>query len=146
MDATIAALVPFAHVAEVEKSIRFYELLGFSARDRLSDGHGPYWAWLRAGDAELMLARASGPIPHDQQAILFYMYCDDPHALRAHVLAQGVSDGGAAGSSHSPPMPGVFEPTYPSWMPRGEVRLIDPDGYVIMVGWRDRLPERTPAR
>jgi hypothetical protein len=51
------------------------------------------WAALESGDAQLMLARASAPIERDKQAVLFYLYADDPAALRDHLVANGVAIG-----------------------------------------------------
>jgi hypothetical protein len=66
-----------------------------------------------------MLARASGPIIADQQAVLFYLYSPDLIALREQLLDKGVK---------------VSEITYPDYMRKGEIRLEDPDGYVLLVG------------
>ncbi len=69
-----------------------------------------------------MLARASGTIIADQQAVLFYLYSPDLIALREHLLAAGVK---------------VSSITYPDYMPKGEIRVQDPDGYVLLIGQAD---------
>lgn len=83
-----------------------------------------------------MLARADGPVDAEQQAILLYMYSLDVAALRRHLLANGLRDGGvysgAASPGDGPSM--VFEVAHPHYMPAGEIRIADPDGYVILVG------------
>jgi hypothetical protein len=53
------------------------------------------------------------------------------------MVAAGVQDGGTYAGSQSGEFPRsgkVFEPTYPFYMPAGEVRVHDPDGYVLLVG------------
>lgn len=134
---TVTRLVPFAHATDVDASITFYALLGFSIKSALRDPQGrAFWAMLASGHAELMLAQASGPIDHAQQAILLYMYTNDVAALRSHLLAKGLADGqaffGQPGPSDGRRV--AFNITHPHHMPAGELRLHDPDGYVILVG------------
>ena len=89
----------------------------------------------------MMLARASEPIVASQQAVLFYMYSNDVAGLRVHLLAQGIRDAGRP-LDERPPIEHalipagavVFEIGRPSYMPQGELRIHDPDGYVILVG------------
>lgn len=130
-------LVPFAHVADVEASLAFYALLGFAAKNVMRDPRGrAFWALAQSGAAEIMLAQADGPVDAGAQAVLFYMYSTDVRALRRHLLASGVRDGGvycgAAAPGDGPRM--VFEVASPDYMPAGEMRLAEPDGYVILVG------------
>ncbi|MBU6412517.1 MAG: hypothetical protein KGS45_03515 [Planctomycetes bacterium] len=137
----VQRLVPFVHVATVQTSIEFYSLLGFMLQHVMSDSSGrPFWAMLQSGDdaskAEIMFAVASGPVNASQQAVLFYMYSSDVATLRQHLLASGVRDGGMyAGCATPNDGPGmVYEIAHPAHMPAGELRVIDPDGYVILVG------------
>lgn len=136
-NASVNRLVPFAHVVDVQASMTFYAHLGFSPVSVLRHGaQPPFWARLSSGSAEIMFARASGPIDADQQAVLFYMYTADVEGLRRHLLAQGLRDGGVFCGQ---PGPGdgrrvAFEITRPDYMPAGEMRLHDPDGYCILVG------------
>lgn len=130
-------LVPFVHVADVEASLAFYALLGFLPQNVVKDANGQvFWAQAQSGKGEIMFARASGPIDAEQQAVLFYMYSIDVAGLRRHLLAGGLRDGGvylgAKGPDDGPRM--VFEVARPHYMPGGEVRIADPDGYVILVG------------
>ena len=118
--ATINHLVPFAHVADVQRSIDFYGKLGFEVTHSMSRDSGePFWAFLKSNDAELMVARASAPIVPGEQAILFYLYTDDVVALREELAAADVP---------------VGEITHPDHMPAGELRLEDPDGYTLLIG------------
>src|ERR1700685_4629327 len=109
-------LIPMAHVADVQRAIDFYKMLGMQVRGSLRNPSGTLqWAHVACGQADLMFARASGPIIADQQAMLFYLYSPDLIALRGHLLTSGVS---------------VSPISYPEYMPKGEIRLEDPDGYV----------------
>ncbi len=120
--APVEHLIPFVHVADVERSIAFYELLGFVIRAT----HGPPdrlgWAALEHGQAQLMLARADAPLDPTAQGVLFYLYTRDVHALQGHLRAHRQSTGPIRDGT-----PG----------PRQEMRLRDPDGYVLMVAQRD---------
>ena len=113
-------LTPMAFVADVARSILFYQQLGFSVRNTVApEGEPePSWAWLTSGDAHLMIARASEPVVPEQQAVLFYLYVDDD--VRAHAALS------AAGQAVGPI-------TTPFYAPKGEFRVSDPDGYVLML-------------
>lgn len=133
---TVHRLVPMAHVADVERSVRFYELLGFRVANRMQAGGRTNWASVESGAANLMLAVASDPVKPEQQAILLYLYCKDVSALRTHLLASGVADGGrfCGGPGPNGGRAVVFEATYPDYMPTGELRVADPDGYCLLIG------------
>ena len=120
MAAQTKSLVAFAHVASVERSIKFYADLGFKvANTVVPHGHSaPVWAWLESEKANLMVGLADGPIDSAQQAILFYLYFDNIAQTRAALVELG----------HSP-----SEIKFPFYMPSGECRLQDPDGYVLML-------------
>jgi catechol 2,3-dioxygenase-like lactoylglutathione lyase family enzyme len=117
---SVTALVPMAFVKNVTRSIDFYKKLGFVVGDtHTPEGQTePVWAWLKCGGAQLMLALATEPIDPREQAILFYVYCEDVSAFRSQLLASDV----AAGPISSP-----------FYAPRGEFRVTDPDGYTLMV-------------
>jgi catechol 2,3-dioxygenase-like lactoylglutathione lyase family enzyme len=114
------SLVAFAHVANVERTIAFYSDLGFTVANSVApkDGDAPTWAWLESDRAELMIALASEPIDAAQQAVLFYLYFDDIQRTHAVLTQLGHSPG---------------EIQYPFYMPQGEFRLLDPDGYVLIL-------------
>ncbi len=121
MTVTPKSLVPMAEVQDVERSLAFYGQLGFGVRNTFTpDGAGePAWAYLEsAGGALLMVARASGPVDPERQAVLFYLYFDDIAAAHAELAAAGLP---------------VGEMTYPFYCPQGEFRLMDPDGYCLML-------------
>jgi catechol 2,3-dioxygenase-like lactoylglutathione lyase family enzyme len=119
--AQVTGLIAMAHVANVQRSVDFYKLLGMELLGSLkaSDSSELRWAHVACEEAHLMLARASGPIISGDQAVLFYLYSPNLIALREHLIAAGVS---------------VSLITYPEYMPKGEVRLEDPDGYVLLIG------------
>ena len=66
-----------------------------------------------------MLALASGPIDAASQAVLFYCWAPDVQRLHDELAAAGVEVGAV---------------TRPFYMPAGEFRAQDPDGYVLLVG------------
>lgn len=116
----LSSLVPMIYVRSVERSIDFYQKLGFvegNTHTREGDVE-PVWAWLKSAGAHLMLAKASEPVDPEKQGLLLYLYCIDVPAFRSTLLKAGVD----AGSIE-----------YPFYAPRGEFRVIDPDGYVLMV-------------
>jgi hypothetical protein len=119
---TLDSLVPFVHVADIRRSIAFYEKLGFTVRNsyRPEEHDGELtWVWIRSGQADLMLGLAEEPVLASQQAILFYMYVkEDIEGIRSQLIELGES-------------PGPIE--HPFYLPRGEFRLTDPDGYIVMV-------------
>src|SRR6476620_17160 len=111
-------LIPFVHVADGQRSIGFYEKLGFTARDTHEHDTGLDWAALESSQAQLMVARATAPVEADQQAVLFYLYSKDLADLREHLVAEGVAGGAIREGT-----PG----------PRREMALTDPDGYCLMI-------------
>ena len=54
----------------------------------------------------------------DAGETLFYLYAADLKSLRAELLARGVQAG---------------EIAYPDYLPNGEFRVTDPDGYTLMI-------------
>jgi len=117
--ARVTGLIPMAHVADVQRAVDFYRLLGMELRGSLKAKGGVLqWAHISCEQADLMVTRASEPVP-SQQAVLFYLYSPNLVALREHLIAAGV---------------GVSSITYPEYMPKGEVRVEDLDGYVLLIG------------
>ena len=124
--APVSGLVPMIHVADVERSAAFYRLLGFEVGNYVPRDGGPMgWAWLYAPKVadwkrgpNLMLTCSSEPVDARAQAVLFYLYAADLKALRDTLLAAGTAAG---------------EITYPEYLPNGEFRIQDPDGYELMI-------------
>ena len=125
---SIDALTAYAHVADVGRSVEFYRQLGLELEGSYESDGRLVWALVaRAADtpdearARLMLALASGPIDAATQGVLFYCWAPDVQRLRDALAAAGVE---------------VGEVTRPFYMPAGEFRVEDPDGYVLLVGQR----------
>jgi hypothetical protein len=68
--------------------------------------------------------------------VIFYLYSNDVAALREHLLAEGLADGGAYCGQQGPNSGRrvVFDVTFPDYMRHGEIRVADPDGYCLLVG------------
>lgn len=141
----ITRAVSYLHVNDVEDSVAFYKHFGFEDNNwyRSDDGTA-VWAAVAAKSsdhrrAEIFLAKSSGPIAPEQQAILLYLYASDVKSLRNHLLNQGLHDGGKycgqAGPNNGRRV--VFEVQYPPYMTDGELRVVDPDGYVLLIGQYD---------
>lgn len=123
--APITGLVPMIHVADVERSAEFYALLGFRIGNFVPREGPMHWAWLYAPKApdwkrgpNLMLTRSPCAIDAGAQEVLFYLYATDLTALRSNLLAKNVDAG---------------EIAYPDYLPNGEFRVQDPDGYTLMI-------------
>ncbi len=116
----LRSLVPMAFVESVSRSVQFYRRLGFEVgHSHTPPGESePTWAWLASGGAHLMVTRASVPVIASQQAILFYIYCDDIDGFHSALRGADVD---------------VSRIQYPFYNPRGEFRVTDPDGYILMV-------------
>jgi hypothetical protein len=98
------------HVAAIERSIRFYELLGFVTVD--TDRGKPLgWARLHCEGGAVMFLRADEPADASAQAVLLYMYTPDLAGLREYLLASGVK---------------VSPVRCPEYMRSGEIRIDDP--------------------
>lgn len=119
------SLVPLIHVRNVPKSIAFYQRLGFDVPYSYKGENEAEmsWAFLKSGGASLMLALATEPVVAAQQRVQFAMYVTDLEGKHRELVAAGVKAG---------PIDRPF------FRPRGQFKLEDPDGYVIMV----QTPER----
>jgi len=123
--APLTGLVPMIRVADVERSAAFYGLLGFDVGNKVPRTGTPHWAWLYAPKVanwkhgpNLMLVRGDGEIKPDSEMVLFYLYATNLVELRDRLIAEGVK---------------VSEISYPEYLPEGEFRTQDPDGYCLMV-------------
>ena len=123
--APLTGVVPMIDVADVERSAEFYRLLGFEIGNYVPRTGTKGWAWLYSPGApdwkraaNLMIRRAEEPIDNRAEAVLFYLYAVDATALRERLLAHGIN---------------ASEITYPEYLPQGEFRVVDPDGYTLMI-------------
>lgn len=114
----VTRMVPFVHVDDVERSIAFYQQLGFTVTSVYRYRERPVWAALESEGAELMVTLDGDPIDPAGQGVLFYLYAHNLAALRAQLIASGIDAGeiedGAPGPSQ-------------------EMSVTDPDGYRLMV-------------
>ena len=125
----IDALTAYAHVADVDRSVGFYRLLGLELESSSASDGKLVWALVTGPGgapaetrARLMLALASGPVDAASQAVLFYCWTRDVEGLHRELADAGVE---------------VGDVTHPLHMPAGEFRVEDPDGYVVLVGQLD---------
>jgi catechol 2,3-dioxygenase-like lactoylglutathione lyase family enzyme len=114
----VSDLVPFAHVADVDRSVAFYARLGFEMVHDFVPDDRRVWAFLERGDARLMVTEADEPVDPAAQAVLFYLYTRDLGTLRERLVAGGVA-------------PGEITTGGPG--PDRQMRVEDPDGYCLMV-------------
>ncbi|MGH2872787.1 MAG: VOC family protein [Solirubrobacteraceae bacterium] len=114
----VSGLIPFVRVTDVERSVAFYQRLGFLPKSVYTPGGRLVWAALQSNGAELMLSGPGDPIDTEQEGVLFYLYASDLRALRDQLLAADVQVGEIVDGT-----PG----------PRQEMRVIDPDGYLLMI-------------
>jgi uncharacterized glyoxalase superfamily protein PhnB len=120
----VSGLVPFVHVEDVERSIAFYYHLGFIVASIYRYRGTSVWAELRSEGAELMVSTDGDSVDPAGQGVLFYLYSDDLAALRKQLLAEGIHVGEIVDGT-----PGPLQ----------EMRLTDPDGYVLMVAQLEAL-------
>ena len=121
----VGALVPMIHVLDVDRSVAFYRLLGFEIGNYVPREGPVTWVWLYAPGARdwkrgpnLMLTKGGKTINAQAQEVLFYLYAADLPALRAELLSAGMK-------------PGDID--HPEYLPDGEFRISDPDGYTLMI-------------
>lgn len=125
--APVNAVVAMVRVANIERSVEFYRLLGFEVGNYVprAENCPMAWAWLyqpktpnwKTG-ANLMLTVNHDAITPGAHSVLFYLYANDLVGLRTRLLGAGVK---------------VGEITYPEYLPEGEFRTSDPDGYTLMI-------------
>jgi catechol 2,3-dioxygenase-like lactoylglutathione lyase family enzyme len=126
----IRGLCPLIQVFDMPTSLRFYrDILGFGEVSKSGQGDDVGWAWLRHGDACLMLNTAydvgERPDVPDLARVtahgdtILYLGCEDLEGAHAYLKAHGV-----------PADP-------PKAAPYGmkQVYLADPDGYGVCFQW-----------
>jgi catechol 2,3-dioxygenase-like lactoylglutathione lyase family enzyme len=79
-------LTPMLNVSDIERSLDFYrEMVGFELASPRQAVEEWRWAWIKAGDSELMLAESGGPAnqvaqidpSHDEGwPAIYYFYSD----------------------------------------------------------------------
>jgi catechol 2,3-dioxygenase-like lactoylglutathione lyase family enzyme len=140
VEIALRGLCPLIQVYDMPTSLRFYrDVLGFGEVEKSGPGDDVGWAWLRHGEAEVMLntaydagERPSSPDPARVAAhadTILFVGCPDLEGAYAHLVAHGVK----------------VEP--PKVAPYGMKQLYatDPDGYGVCFQWRaDPAGERAP--
>jgi catechol 2,3-dioxygenase-like lactoylglutathione lyase family enzyme len=125
--APVRGLVPMIHVADVERSVEFYRRLGFEVGNYVPrvENCPMAWAWLyqpKAPDwktgANLMLTVSHEEVKPGAHSVLFYLYAANLVEVRNQLLAQGMK---------------VGEICFPEYLPEGEFKTSDPDGYTLMI-------------
>lgn len=89
----LESLVPMLSVADVEKTLRFYQqALGFEVVHRYEQDGFLHWALVRSGATELMFARcdvSQSVLPFDTKThLVLYFHLDDVDALHTSLKAQ----------------------------------------------------------
>jgi glyoxylase I family protein len=126
----IRSLCPLLQVFDMPTSLRFYrDILGFAEVAKSGQGDDVDWAWLRHGDADVMLNTAydSGerpPFPDAARVAAhkdtgLFMGCEDLDAACEYLVAMGV------------------KAKAPKVAPYGMKQLYatDPDGYELCFQW-----------
>jgi glyoxylase I family protein len=128
MGIEMRGLCPLIQVFDMDTSLRFYcDLLGFELVEK-SKGAG--WAWLRHGDAELMLNTAyddgERPQTPDPMRVLghqdtaLFVGCPDVDGAYEYLRTKGVD---------------VSKPKI-AWYGMKQMYLKDPDGFGICFQWK----------
>lgn len=130
MTIAIRGLVPLLQVFDMPTSLRFYrDVLGFAEVGKSGEGDDVHWAWLRHGEAEVMLNTAydDGDRPQQPEAARvaahgdtgLFIGCEDLDEAYRCLRAHGVR----------------VEP--PKVAPYGmkQVHATDPDGYALCFQW-----------
>ena len=132
MSITIEACTPLVQVFDMPRSVAFYcDVLGFTVLSRSQPGEEHFdWCLLQSGTAELMLntayERHDRPPAADPARIVahgdteLYFACRDLDAAYTHLRGRGVE---------------ADPPTVTTYGMK-QLRLEDPDGYVICFQWR----------
>jgi uncharacterized glyoxalase superfamily protein PhnB len=137
----VRGLCPLLQVFDMPTSLRFYrDVLGFVEVQKSGEGDDVDWAWLRHGEAEIMLNTAydDGERPATPDAArvaahadtIVFMGCEDLDGAYAYLLEKGVS----------------AQP--PKVAPYGMKQLYatDPDGYGLCFQWpAERAPKQRSA-
>lgn len=111
----LKTLIPMQPVADLARSIPFYEALGFAVRQRRDDWG---WAHLACGEVQLMLDQSIHLHAGIPKTAVVYLYPEDIEAFHRDAIARGLA---------LPPLEVTF-------YGMREFRIEDPDGNRIWVG------------
>jgi hypothetical protein len=129
MTAAVRSLTPVVYVADLGDAAHFYDLLDFVEVTHGDDGQ---WAWsyLRCGELSVLLAATVGPVPEGRGPLQMYCQSDDIEGVQKRLTDAGVS---------------VEHLGYPDHAPGGEIRVLDPDQHIIMMGQTTGAPRVEPT-
>jgi catechol 2,3-dioxygenase-like lactoylglutathione lyase family enzyme len=117
MTARVNACVPVVYVTDVAASVAFYDLFGLAVQVQGEDGD---WRWAYLKSDEIGLLIASGPMVRVAAVpVHLYLRTDDVDGLVRNLSGGGVE------TEHL---------GYPDHAPGGEIKVLDPDGHVLLVG------------
>ena len=137
MGLALHGLCPLIQVYDMPTSLRFYrDVLGFVEVEKSGPSDDVGWAWLRHGEAEVMLNAAYDvgerpPLPDPVRVAahadtILFVGCQDLEGAYAHLLAHGVK----------------AEPARVAPYGMKQLFASDPDGYGVCFQWRaDRASE-----
>jgi catechol 2,3-dioxygenase-like lactoylglutathione lyase family enzyme len=128
----VRTVTPVVYARRLDASVTFYGLLGFEESVRGTDD-GWTWAYLTHARLGLLIASARDLRDHpagSRGPVQLYVQSDDVAGLRRRIEE---ADRGPDGGS-------VEHLGYPAHAPGGELRILDPDQHVIMVGQTTGAP------
>jgi catechol 2,3-dioxygenase-like lactoylglutathione lyase family enzyme len=106
------------YVADLPASVRFYRLLGYAEQIRGEDDEWRY-AYVRCAGLGLLLASGAAPEQPPTGPVTLYLQVHDADAVAAVLRDAAIT----------PEHLG-----YPDHAPGGELKVVDPDGYVLLLG------------
>jgi catechol 2,3-dioxygenase-like lactoylglutathione lyase family enzyme len=118
MPNAIQRVVPILPVADISRSIDFYQLLGFAARRYDGTGGGGGYAFLTRDAFELHLTHAAG-LADSSSGVYFYLAPGTASSLEAEFRRAGAP---------------ILSPLAPRPWKMNEFVLSDPDGNLLRFG------------
>jgi predicted enzyme related to lactoylglutathione lyase len=123
----IRACTPVLYVTDLAAAIRFYGLLGYAEQASGKDSEWAY-AYLKTPASGLLLA-AGATVPQQLGPVMLYLQVNDANAVAEQLRDTGVE---------------VEHLGYPPHAPGGELKVADPDGYVLLLGQVTGTPPEPP--
>jgi lactoylglutathione lyase len=110
---------PVIYAEDVERSVRFYESLGFEEHFRLPPDGEPGYVGLELGASHLGIGRDPDAAAEPSERFSLWVYAEDCDTAVERLRAAGVTI--------------VAEPADQPWGER-VARVLDPDGNLVIVG------------
>jgi len=127
MPENVKQVVPFLRVSSIERSIPFYDALGFTMKRKWEPNGKLRWCWLTLGGASLMLQDfAKPPDSKVGVGVTLAFQCEDAVALYRDFTLRGLA---------------LSEPQVGNSM--WVTCLTDPDGYRLEFESPTNVPEET---